>query len=269
MALMVLPEIGVSFFAKKEAESCVFLDIDIKDLLILTKTFEYMKREKLVMLAVALAGVLCGNVCAQASSIDEQKAVIKERKEMAKLTQKQVKSNVWKDAKKMAKQLKKEGWKPFPGSPSLEIQQNDMMLRRYELQGEFPRYFLGQGNANANTTGMARKQASARARVELASNISTEISSLTETEESNTEISRTDKETIGKMLSTSQALVQQSLGRTDIVFEAYREKENNTEVMVWVCCDGKAARSAILSMFDEDQKELRERFERLLEEKSK
>lgn len=204
---------------------------------------------------------------AQIVPTKEQKEIIKGRKQMAKMTRKQVEANIWKDAKKTAKQLKKEGWKPFPGSPTLEVQQNDMMMRHYELEGNSPRYILGTGTATAKVAGVARKQASTRALADLASNIGAEVASLTENSESNIEYSASEQETIGKMLESGRVLVEQSIGRTDIVFEAYREKGGNTEVLVWRSCDGSAAKSAILKMFNEEQKELREKMERSLSNK--
>ena len=228
-----------------------------------------MKNVKTIVMALFI-GAFVGHVesaNAQVVSTKEQKEIIKNRKELAKQTRKQVEANVWKDAKKVAKQLKKDGWKPFPGSPTLETQQSDMMMRRYELEGNFPRYVLGEGTASAKSSGVARKQAQARARVELASNIGAEVAALTEGSESNNEYSSAEQETVAKMLESNKILVQQSIGRTEVVFEAYREKAGSTEVLVWICCDGSAAKSAIYKAFNEEQKELREKSEKTLEKK--
>lgn len=226
-----------------------------------------MKYFKSTIMALFI-GAFVGHVesaNAQVVSTKEQKEIIKNRMDLAKQTRKQVEASVWKDAKKRAKELKKDGWKPFPGSPTLEVQQSDMMMRRYELEGNFPRYILGEGTASAKTSGMARKQAQARARVELASNIGTEVAALIENSESNIEYSKTEQETMSKMLESNKILVQQSIGRTDVVFEAYREVAGSTEVLIWISCDGSAAKSAVYKMFNEEQKELREKLERTLE----
>lgn len=228
-----------------------------------------MKNVKSIVLALFI-GAFVGHVesaNAQVVSTKEQKEIIKNRKELAKLTRKQVEANVWKDAKKAAKQFKKEGWKSFPGNPTLETQQCDMMMRRYELEGNFPRYILGEGTASAKVSGVARKQAQARARVALASNIGTEVAALTENSASNNEYSSTEQETLAKMLESNQILVQQSIGRTEVIYEAFREKAGSTEVHVWICCDGSAAKSAIYKAFNEEQKELREKLEKTLEKK--
>ena len=73
---------------------------------------------------------------------EAQKEIIKQRKELAKQTKKSVEANAWKEAKKAAKQMKKEGWKAMPGSPTLETQMNDYLLRRYSQSGNFPKYIL-------------------------------------------------------------------------------------------------------------------------------
>lgn len=229
-----------------------------------------MKFLRITLLTLSFVGFLAGSA-PQASaqvSLKEQKTIIQERKKMSSWTREQVEKNSWKDAKKMAKQLKKEGWKPMPGSPTLETQMNDVLLHRYEMKGNFPRYILGMGEGVASTTGVARKQAVARARVELAGNIGVEVAELVENSESNIEYSAAEQESIGKMLASSQSMVQQSLGRTDVTFEAYREKNGSKEVLVYVTCDTKNVKSAILKAFNEEQKELRDKLENSLNQES-
>lgn len=171
---------------------------------------------------------------------------------MSKLTRKQVSNNVWKQAKKQAKVWKKEGWKSCPGTPSLEQQMNDALMCQYELDGDFPRYIVGRSSAVAATFALARKQAIARARADIASSIQTEVTELLENSELNSEMSASEVESVGKMMVDGQQLVQQTLGRTNVVFEAFRESNGKTEVMVNVAYDGQAAKSTILNLFEKE-----------------
>lgn len=225
-------------------------------------------------LALALALFMGGTICLQPASaqsnerIKEQKEAIKSRKAMSQLTQKQVAANVWKQSKKQAKAWKKEGWKSCPGAPTLEQQMNTSLMYQYEMDGEFPRYIVGRSSATASSFGLARKQAIARARLDIASSIQVEVAELIENTDLNTEMSAAEVESAGKILATGQQFVQQTLGRTDVVFEAYRELNGKTEVMVTVGYDGRAAKSTVMKLFEKEGDELRQKMEKLLDSKN-
>lgn len=228
-----------------------------------------MNRIIALVSALFVGGMLCLQpVSAQKNDhIKEQKEVIKNRKAMSKLTQKQVSSNVWKQSKKQAKAWKKEGWKACPGAPTLDQQMNTSLMYQYEMDGEFPRYIVGRSSATATSFGLARKQAIARARLDIASSIQVEVAELIENTELNTEMSAAEVESAGKILATGQQFVQQTLGRTDVVFEAYREVNGKTEVMVTVGYDGRAAKSTVMKLFEQEGAELRQKMEKLLDGK--
>lgn len=197
---------------------------------------------------------------------EEQKELIKQRKELANMTKKAQEANAWKEAKKAAKQMKKEGWLPMPGSPTLETQMNDYLLRRYMSNGNFPKYILGEGTASAKNSDAARKHALANARVELAGNVGMEVAALVEEGTNNNAYSEEEQETLSKLMQSSRTLIQQKLGRTEIVMEAYRKIGNSTEVMVRISADGSVSKAAILSMFKEDQKDLHDKLEKSMNE---
>lgn len=201
------------------------------------------------------------------TTLKEHKLVVKERKELAKLTAKQFKGQMLKEAKKQAKALKREGWKPAPGTMPIENQLSEYYIQLHELDGRFPKYIMGRASAKGSTYGVARKQAVARARVDIASSLQAEVASLNEMTEGNTELSNGEVETMAKMLETSQTLVQQSIGRTNVVYEIFREVDGKTEVQVAVNYDGNAAKSTLLKLFDEDSAELRAKLQKMLEEK--
>lgn len=217
--------------------------------------------KKLLLLLLAFMPIL-NTSFAQSQS---QKQIIKERKETAKLTEKAIEKKAIKEAKTQAKELTKDGWKAAPGSLSLEKQLSNLLLRQYEMKGNFPTYIIGKSSAVAASYGVARRQAIARARLEIATNIGAEVAALTEMTDVNTELSAGEVETVAKMVDTSKQLVQQSIGKTDIVFEAYREKDNKTEVQIGLTYDGKLAKSTILDLFDKDNAEIKQKLEKLTE----
>ena len=201
------------------------------------------------------------------TAIKEHKLVVKERKELAKLTEKQFKGQMLKEGKKQAKELKREGWKAAPGTLPIENQFSEYFIQRNELDGRFPKYIMGIGTAKAATYGMARKQAVARARLDIAASLQAEVASLNETSDGNTELSNGEVETMAKMMETSQTLVQQSIGRTNVVYEIFREVDGKTEVRVAVSYDGNAAKETLMKLFDENDAELRAKLQRMLEQK--
>ena len=77
---------------------------------------------------------------------------------------------------------------------------------------------------------------------------------------SNVEYSATDQETISKFVDANMTKLQQSLGRTEVVLQAYREAKgesaNSIEVVVYVSYDGSRARQDLLKMFEEDHKDM-------------
>ncbi len=196
--------------------------------------------------------------------VERQKEIFKERKTMSKMTRKQVSNSIWRQAKRQAKVWKKEGWKASPGTPSLEQQMSDVLMCQYELDGEFPRYILGRSSAVSATYALARRQAIARARVDIASSIQTEVTELIETSELNIELSSSEVESVGKMLASGRQLVQQSLGRTNVVFEAFREFDGKIEVMVNISYDGRAAKNTVLKLIERENGEIGQKMGKLL-----
>lgn len=193
--------------------------------------------------------------------------VIEERREVSKLTDQAIEQKAARNAKKQAKELKKSGWKAAPGSQPLDKQLADLLLRQYAMDGNFPKYIIGKSSARAGSYGVARRQAAARARVEIATAMGAEVAALTEVTDANTELSAGEVATVAKMVDTSKQLVQQSIGKTDIIFEAYREINGNTEVQIGLSYDGKLAKQTILSLFDKDNAEIKQKLEKLLQSK--
>lgn len=221
---------------------------------------------KKIIAIIALAFACTTVSFAQTTTKEEMKKIIKDRKEIRKMTEKQIDAKALKEAKSAAKTMKKAGWKPFVGSAGLDKQQTEVFLRKSQLKGNFPRYIVSTGTATAKTEAMARKQALARARVEIATQMQAEVAALTEMTESNSELTDGEVESISKMVETSKILTQQTLGKTETIFEAYREVPAGIEVAVMISYDGQQAKQALLQAFGEDQAELKAKLEAILNE---
>lgn len=111
---------------------------------------------------------------------------------------------------------------------------------------------------------MARKQALTRARVDVASQMKLEIAALTEETDMNTELSAGEVETVAKMVDTSQTMIQQSLGRTEVVLDIMRTTGGKTESQVAVSYDGNLAKETLLSIFEKEDAQIKQKLQDLL-----
>ena len=193
-----------------------------------------------------------------------QQEFVKERRQQAKMAKNLIEQKVLKDANKQAKQLKKEGWQPAPGTLPLEKQLNEVYTRMYMYEGRFPKYFIGRSSGRSTSAGMARKQALTRARVDVASQMKLEIAALTEETDMNTELSAGEVETVAKMVDTSQTMIQQSLGRTEVVLDIVRTLGDKIESQVAVSYDGNLAKETLLSIFEKEDAEIKQKLQNLL-----
>lgn len=215
-----------------------------------------------------IAAVICScSVFAQTSSKEARKAIIAERKEAIKLADKVLSSKILKDAKKQAKAMTKEGWKPAPGSPSLEKQLNELYIKRYAMDetGLFPKFIIGSITGKGGQMAYARKQAMALAQVEIAEQIEAEVAELVENSTADKMLDNGEAETIVKTMSASKTLVQQKLGRNYIGLEAYREVNGKYEYQISVIYDSNQAKSDLVKAFESQSKEMQEKLMKLLE----
>lgn len=222
---------------------------------------------KRLFFLVTMAFMCCITLFAQAEftmTSAQRKQAIKEREAIVKQTAKSIEAKCVKEAKAQAKVLTKEGWKPAVGAVSIEKQLNDLLLKQYEMDGNFPKYIIGKSSAVSGSYATARKSAETRARAEIASNIAAEVASLAEDANNNSEMSAKDVETLTKYVETTKQLVQQSLGRTQILLEIYREKEDKTEMQIAICSDGSRSKDAVRKAFENESAELKAKLEKVL-----
>lgn len=210
--------------------------------------------KKIVSLAIVLLALGAG-VSAQNYNADANKAQKKETREA-------IKEKASKEAKKSAKQMAKEGWKPLPGTETLEKQMQNSMQASYERTNGMPAYIMGQGTAIAVNIDAARNVARKRAIANIAENLGTAVASITESTDSNVELTTGEVETINKTMTSSQQFFQREIGQTTDVVQAYREKGNKVEVLITKSYDGGRAQQAIMKAFEKESAELRAKLEK-------
>ncbi len=159
-----------------------------------------------------------------------------------------------KTARKEAKQLKKAGWQITPGALPLEQQ----LDRAYEMQNEFdsdgtPKYIIGSAMSLGETYDAAKMQALELAKHEIASQLVTQIKASIENTVLNKQLEADDALSITKTSVLSDATIANRIGRTLIVIECYRDKENTMkEAMVRVAYDSRTARQIVRQTISEN-----------------
>ena len=202
--------------------------------------------KKLFLLAVmALMGSVALNAQNEGDmTMSQLKQVVKERKELAKMSKKAIESKVLKDAKKQAKTLKKEGWKIAVGSSPMETQLADLLVKERGGAG-LPKYIIGRSEALSGSQAAARTIAIARAREEISGIINTKVAGILESTMVNVQTSSTDVATNMTDKSTTKQLIDQSLDNTKIVLQLYREVNNNTQYQIGMAFEDSQAKEIL------------------------
>lgn len=201
--------------------------------------------KKLLMLAMA-AIMAFGTSFAQEQS-KSLKEIRKERKEILKMSKKELRERVDKDTRKEAKKLEKQGWQVKPGGLPLEKQLQNSYLKQCEYDEDlFPKYIMGQASSVGEHYDAARTAAFSLAITDLASHIQTEVTALVENTVANQQISADEAASLSETVMSSKNLISQSIGRTVTLVECYRTTEKkNTEVLVRVAYDSNLARQSV------------------------
>lgn len=197
-----------------------------------------MKKLSVALMALFLCGTSC-TLFAQTST----KELMKERKELQKASKEQLNQRSSKAARKEAKALAKQGWMVAPGALPLEKQLERSYTMEYDINEDLtPKYIMGAAMSIGEHYDAARKQALQLAVEDLASKIVNEVTILVENSVANKQLSNEQAESITQTLSSSKGLVSQRIGRTMVVTEAYRVKENaNKEVMIRIAYSSQQA----------------------------
>lgn len=191
-----------------------------------------MKTKFFYLVAIMVGMMYCTTVSAQDDKLmlKQQKAVLKQ---------------AMKDAKKQAKELKKDGWKVAVGGSPIESQLTDFYMKERGGKIGLTKYIVGQSEAVSGSYAAARQIAIARARQEIASTINTKVAGILESTMTNVQTSAVDVATVQKDVSTAKQLVDQSLDKTEIIIEIYREVNNNTQFQIGVAYSDSMAKDIL------------------------
>ena len=180
---------------------------------------------------------------ALAQSTKEQ---IKERKELAKASKKELNEKASKAARKEAKRLTKEGWKTAPGALPLEKQLDKSYMMQYQYDSDgFPQYLMAEAMSTGGNYDAAKIQALELAKQNLAGQIQTEVTALIENTVANEQMDQGDAASITRSVMASKNLISQSIGRVVPVVETYHVVNgNNREVLIRIAYSQDMAKAA-------------------------
>lgn len=224
---------------------------------------------KKLLVAVLALSVSCSVAFAEGKT---RKEIRKERMEIRKWSEKERKAKVDQSIRKEAKRLAKAGWEVKPGAMPLEKQ----LERSYVMQFEFdenllPKYFMGEASSVGENFDAARIAAHSLAMNDLAGQIQTEVTALTENTVANQQLSPEEAASLTETVMSSKSLISQSIGRTIPVIECFRINEKkNTEVLVRIAYNSElalaAAKKAVRAELERKGLNLHEQLDRVLGE---
>lgn len=204
----------------------------------------------LIITAFFLFGSIVA-VHAQQLTDKERKEVVKQRKAEAKLTAKAIDAKVTKTARKEAKRLTKEGWKPAPGRLPLEIQLDKMYRKQYELtENGNPRYLFGEATVSSNDYTVAQMQVMEYARQNLISQLKTETERLIQSAVKNVEVEEEHK-SLRDYMDEATTKMNQKLYRLPVELDIMREDGGKKEIRVMVSCPNNQIAKMLLESVEE------------------
>lgn len=190
---------------------------------------------KKILLATMVMFLAVGTMESYAQSTKEYKSKYKARKELMKMDKDFNNEKASKDAKKMAKTMKKEGWLVAPGGMPLEKQIDRSMLFQNQTEDDLltPKYVWGDATSTAENYDAGKMQALEIARVNLVSSIESQMTQIIDHNRDNKQLKANDAASVISSLGKAKTIVSQKLGQTIPVIEVYRKLKNgNIEVRV-------------------------------------
>ncbi len=184
-----------------------------------------MKRLFLLALAaVAAAGI--------ASAQQPVKEVVKQRKEMAKMSRIERDEFAVKAARKEAKAYAKAGWVIFERQLPLEKQMERAFAMRYETDKRpFPRYVMGEATCTGESYEASEADAVEWAKLNMAEQIQTEICILIDKGLADDRLTADEAAAITEVVMASREAIAVSIGRVIPVVRCRRSRETgNHEV---------------------------------------
>ncbi|MDE5774639.1 MAG: hypothetical protein K2H86_09340 [Muribaculaceae bacterium] len=150
----------------------------------------------------------------------------KTRKELNAEYRKEYDAKASKTARKQAKDLVRDGWKPIGSGKPIEAQlDRAWQYSEPNDDGELE-YIVQSGTATANTLASAQAAAKQQARLAIAKSLEAEMGALIETSLNHQEFSEDEVRDGNEMNEVSTTYVNQKLKKTIVISEWYRETKN-------------------------------------------
>ena len=218
---------------------------------------------KIATVAIVLALVAIA-IPTQAQTAKE---IRKERKEMTKMTQSELNKKASKNARKQAKEFKKQGWVTLPDGLPIEKQFDRSWNMQVELdENLMPKYYMGVAMSIGENYDAARMQAIELAKMEIAKQVGQEMTALIKTANINGQLPAAQAASLTQTIEESMSLISQSIGRTQTIVDLYRENTNkNKEVYVRVFYSSAMAMQVAKSVIREELKKKGEDLEKQLD----
>ncbi len=195
-------------------------------------------KKTIIMLVVALMSSM--TISAQ-SAVD----LAREQRKLNEINTKMLNEKPTKDAKKQARQLKKDGWLVPVGEKAIEKQLTESQLLGEELMVDelgspTRRYIQHTASQVAGTYNAGYAAARNAAIVELAANLKTQVAAAMQAKLDNNQTTSINTVTVDKFNERAKAIVDASLTNTRAVVALYRNLPNNNyEVQVRIAYDKK------------------------------
>jgi hypothetical protein len=154
---------------------------------------------------------------------------------------KEIKDKAIKDARKEAKNLKKQGFYVPPGSLPLDKLVERSWMKQYsEDEMGNQRYITADGNAVAQSKSAAEMQAIELGKLQLAGLIQSNMNSLISANVGNAQLSTDDAASVTEIVQSAKNIIATELGYVDPAFKLYRDiKKDKVEVQVRLFYDVK------------------------------
>ena len=163
-------------------------------------------------------------------------------------------------AKKEAKKFKKEGWYVAPGSLPMELLLQKSWDRQFETDDKgLQIFFYADGNQVGQNTTTAEMAALEFAKLSLAGQIQTNVSSLVNANLANSQLTREEAASVNSIVQSAKNIIATELGFIDPAFKIYRKVgSENIEVQVRVFYDRRQSLQIAKKVV---QKELKEKLQ--------
>ena len=222
-----------------------------------------MKKLSTIVVAAILA------VSANAQSASD---LARQQQELNNIMRKSLNEKPTKDAKKQAKELKKQGWTVPAGERSVEQQITESQFISAELMTDengapTKRFIQHTGVSTAGTYNAAYAAGRANAQVEIANMIEAEIASAMQGKLDNEEQNSVSAITVEKFNQRVKAIVHESLSNSIPVLAIYRVLPNkNFEVQVRIAFDKKEVSARLLRALQKELELEGDQLNRLIDE---